>query len=185
MPRGNLEGVCPRLLLLHKIKSLIVANEYRKAYEILRQQKIDLNMIFDVDVEGFMQKTEKIAEMIDKVDFLNLFLTNIKDDLNEDLEYILNPDELKKNKEAFAKLTIAANLTKTRLVCDAMIKSLSKIDRDRYILTIMTGHIKMNELEIVLNQIIKMKEDSHDETEVKVPPHLNPESKNFFSFSKI
>jgi hypothetical protein len=44
--------------------------------------------------------------MIEKVDFLNLFLTNIKDDLNEDLMYILNAEELKKNKEYFTTITV-------------------------------------------------------------------------------
>ena len=41
----------------------------------------------------------------------------------------------------------------------------------------MTGHIKKNELEIVMNHIIETKELEEKEKNVKIPPHLNPESK--------
>jgi len=152
-------------------------SEYRKAFELLRQQKIDLNLIFDINVEAFPQKCEEIIQQIEKVDYLNLFLTNLKDDLNEDLEYVLTQDEIRHNKETLAKLTMNSGITKTKLICDLMIKNLSKIDREKYILSIMTAHIKINELEIVLNQIIQMKSEGDDDTEVKIPPHLNPESK--------
>jgi elongator complex protein 1 len=168
-----------------------MTNEYRKAFEILRQQKIDLNLIFDVNPEGFAQKYEEIIKQIEKVDYLNLFLTSLKDELNEDLEYILSPEEIRNNKEGLSKLTQLNTITKTKLICDLMIKGLSKIDRELYILTIMTAHIKINELEIVLNQIIDMKGDEDDDTEVKIPPHLNPESITYqleeiiFSHEKI
>src|SRR4051794_25903692 len=103
--------------------------EYRKAYEILRQQKIDLNLIFDINVEAFLEKGELIVTQIDKVDYLNLFLTSVKDDLADDLEYILTSEEIKNNREALTKHTSGNSITKTKLICDLMIKSLSKVDK--------------------------------------------------------
>jgi len=154
-------------------------SEYRKAYEILRQQKIDLNLLFDINVEAFLEKGELIVTQVEKVDYLNLFLTSLKDDLSPYLEYILTADEIKNNKEALTKHTSNNNITKTKLVCDLLIKSLSNVDKDKYILTIITAHIKVNELAIVLDEVIKMKDQGTIDTEVKIPPHLNPES-NYF-----
>lgn len=161
-----------------------MTNEYKKAFELLRQQKIDLNLIFDINPEGFVQNTEEIVKQIEKVDYLNLFLTNLKDELNEDLEYILSPEEIRNNKEVLSKLTHANQISKIRLISELMIKTLTKVDYDKYILTIMTAHIKINELEIVLNQIINMKSDENEDTEIKIPPHLNPESEYSQSFFK-
>lgn len=152
-------------------------SEYRKAYEILRQQKIDLNLLFDINVDGFLEKGELIVTQVEKVDYLNLLLTSLKDELANDLDYILTSDEIKHQREALTKHTSNNAITKTQLVCDLMIKSLSAVDRDRYILSIMTAYIKENELAIVLDEIIKIKDEGSVETEVKVPPHLDPASK--------
>jgi len=160
-------------------------SEYRKAYEILRQQKIELNLLFDINVEAFLEKGELIVKQIEKVDYLNLFLTSLKDDLSPYLEYILTADEIKHNKEALIKHTNNNSITKTKLVCDLLIKSLSQVDRDKYILAIITAHIKINELAIVLDEVIRMKEQGFVDTdEVKIPPHLNPESNYFLLNAK-
>jgi len=151
-------------------------SEYRKAYEILRQQKIDLNLLFDINVDGFLEKGELIVQQVEKVDYLNLLLTSLKDELSNDLEYILTPEEIKHNREALTKHTSNNTITKTQLICDLMIKSLSAVNRDKYILAIMTAYIKENELAIVLDEIIKIKDEGSVDTEVKVPPHLDPAS---------
>mmetsp|Transcript_16622 Transcript_16622/g.14472 ORF Transcript_16622/g.14472 Transcript_16622/m.14472 type:complete len:104 (+) Transcript_16622:1299-1610(+) len=65
-----------------------------------------------------------------------------------------------------------------------MIKSMNKLDKDKYVLSIMTGHIKKNELEIVMNHIIETKELEEKEKNVKVPPHLNPETMKKFKPAK-
>lgn len=135
-------------------------------------------------MEAFLEKGELIVTQIEKVDYLNLFLTSIKDDLSEDLEHILTSDEIKHNREALTKHTSGNTITKTKLICDLMIKSLSKVDRDKYILSIMTAHIRENELAVVLDEVIKLKDQGSDETEVKVPPHLDPAS-NYNLYCKV
>jgi elongator complex protein 1 len=49
MPRGNLEGVQPRILLLKEVIALIKETRYGKAFLLLRQHKLDINLIYDVD----------------------------------------------------------------------------------------------------------------------------------------
>lgn len=47
MPRGNLEQVSPRELLLERIKILIERREYRNALVEMRRHRIDMNLVHD------------------------------------------------------------------------------------------------------------------------------------------
>jgi len=49
MPRGNLEGIQPRIMLLKEVVQLIKDSEYGRAFRLLRQHKLDINLIYDVD----------------------------------------------------------------------------------------------------------------------------------------
>lgn len=49
MPRGNLEGVTPRIMLLKEVIQLIKDSEYGRAFRLLRQHKLDINLIYDVN----------------------------------------------------------------------------------------------------------------------------------------
>ena len=53
MPRGNLEVIHPRALALQIIKQLLNKCDYKKTMEILRRQRINLNLIVDHDIELF------------------------------------------------------------------------------------------------------------------------------------
>lgn len=47
MPRGNLEVIHPRALALHILKTMLDKCQYKRAMEILRRQRINLNLIID------------------------------------------------------------------------------------------------------------------------------------------
>lgn len=49
MPRGNLEGINPRIMLLKEVFQLIKDAEYGKSFRLLRQHKLDINLIYDID----------------------------------------------------------------------------------------------------------------------------------------
>jgi len=60
-PRGNLETIQPRYLLLFKIKNLIRQhNNYRKAFEIVRSHKIPLTTIIYLDLDNFIDNAQDI-----------------------------------------------------------------------------------------------------------------------------
>lgn len=54
MPRGNLEGIQPRIILLNQVINDIENAEYGKAFRTLRTHKIDINLIYDVNPEKFI-----------------------------------------------------------------------------------------------------------------------------------
>ena len=81
LPRGNLEAVYPRSLVIPHVMNLIFHKDYAKAVNIMRKQKIDLNLIVDWDPKRFVTSdVEKFVTGLDREDFLNLFIANLRND---------------------------------------------------------------------------------------------------------
>jgi hypothetical protein len=101
MPRGNLEGIYPRIIMLNKILEDIEAKRYGKAFRMLRQQKIDINIIYDANQEQFLDNISLfVSEMDEKIDFLNLFINSLVDDVRgPELEFMRpkDPEEVIRN----------------------------------------------------------------------------------------
>lgn len=94
MPRGNLETINPRPLVmaivrqdikryvLRHIRSELVliacfSGEYGKAFAACRKHRVDLNVFVDQDRDHFVHNLSQFVEQVDDVDYINLFLTNI------------------------------------------------------------------------------------------------------------
>lgn len=82
MPRGNLECIEPRALSLHILKSHLDNCSYRTAFDIMKKQRINLNLIYDHDPKLFTDNAERFVEEIAKPDWLSLFLSELQ---NEDV----------------------------------------------------------------------------------------------------
>lgn len=79
LPRGNLEGVYPRALVLPHIMLLIDNNKFDLALDIMRRQKVDMNLIVDMDPKRCLEDgiTTMVAQ-VKKMDHLNLFLASLQ-----------------------------------------------------------------------------------------------------------
>lgn len=75
--RGNLETICPRLLILHQAKQMVLNKEYLQVFKLLRQHKIDLNLIYDIEPSSF--SVSSFLKQVTRTEFINLFLTSLKD----------------------------------------------------------------------------------------------------------
>jgi elongator complex protein 1 len=76
MPRGNLEGLYPRALVLPFAISSIVREAYDEAFNLMRRQKVDLNLIVDVDPRRFLTEgVSRLLEQVTQIDHLNLFIS--------------------------------------------------------------------------------------------------------------
>jgi elongator complex protein 1 len=53
MPRGNLEAVSPRPLLLVALRSFLDRREYKRAFLLARKHRLNLNLIVDRDPARF------------------------------------------------------------------------------------------------------------------------------------
>ncbi|TFK44978.1 IKI3 family-domain-containing protein [Crucibulum laeve] len=115
MPRGNLETINPRPLVLGVVKQDLDAGNYRKAFFSCRKHRIDLNVLVDHDQDTFLKRVSSFVEQIHEVDHLNLFLTLI--------------GRGSQSQETIAK------------ICDAIRTELEQRDLTKYVNTILTAHV--------------------------------------------
>jgi len=81
LPRGNLEGLYPRALVLRTAVLKIREDDYAGAFELMRRQKVDLNLIVDLDPKKFLEEgghAEVFIEQVTNIDYLNLFISSLQ-----------------------------------------------------------------------------------------------------------
>ena len=78
MPRGNLETIYPRALVLAAIRRSIEAEQYGQAFMTCRNQRVDMNILHDHDPERFLANIVKIVEQIKRVEHIDLFLSQLR-----------------------------------------------------------------------------------------------------------
>jgi elongator complex protein 1 len=86
MPRGNLEGIAPRALVLPYVMAKIGMGEFGVAFTIMRKHKVDLNLMVDLNMRKFLAVgVVQLIEEVKSVDFLNLFISTLQNsDLTQD-----------------------------------------------------------------------------------------------------
>lgn len=88
MPRGNLEAVVPRPLVLHRCYTLLDAGHYGRACTLLRKHRLSLNVLCDYNPDVFEQNVSSFVAGVNNVDHLNLFLSELAD---EDVTWTMYP----------------------------------------------------------------------------------------------
>ncbi|KAG2015494.1 pol II transcription elongation factor [Coprinopsis cinerea AmutBmut pab1-1] len=134
MPRGNLETINPRPLVMQVVKEDLDATNYRKAFMACRKHRIDLNELVDHNQETFLQGVPLFVEQIHEIDHLNLFLTMV-------------------GRGSSSPETVAR-------ICDAVRGELEKRDLKKYINTILTAHVVKTppDYESALAELHRLKE---------------------------
>lgn len=80
MPRGNLECIQPRALSLHIIGTHLDSHNYKEAFDMMRKQRINLNLIYDHDPVAFMENVKKFVDDIENPAWLSLFLSELQEE---------------------------------------------------------------------------------------------------------
>jgi elongator complex protein 1 len=98
MPRGNLETIYPRPLLLTYICSELIDNEtrnYQRAFELMRKNRLNLNFLYDYKPKQFFDSISTFISNVRNDDDICLFLSEIDNEKNtrdEYMKYILKPE---------------------------------------------------------------------------------------------
>lgn len=80
MPRGNLEGIFPRALVLRYSMTTIFAGKYGEAFQMMRKHKVDLNLFVDLDPWAFLESgIKEFLLQVSNIDHLNLFIASLRD----------------------------------------------------------------------------------------------------------
>ncbi len=73
MPRGNLETIFPRAMVVAGIRKLIEALDYERAFAFCRTQRVDMNILYDHKPEQFLVNIGLFLEQVRDVAILTFF----------------------------------------------------------------------------------------------------------------
>ncbi|KAK5138320.1 hypothetical protein LTR08_003381 [Meristemomyces frigidus] len=80
MPRGNLETIYPRALVLAGIRRSLAARQYGKAFMTCRTHRVDMNILCDYAPEQFLGDVEVFLKQVGKVEWVDLFLSSLAEE---------------------------------------------------------------------------------------------------------
>ncbi|KAL7623869.1 putative elongator complex protein 1 [Parahypoxylon ruwenzoriense] len=80
MPRGNLETIYPRAMVVAGIRKLIDAKDYGKAYSYCRSQRVDMNILYDHRPQQFLTNVGLFLDQLGDVSYIDLFLSSLRDE---------------------------------------------------------------------------------------------------------
>ena len=80
MPRGNLETIYPRLLVLSGIRHHLKQANYIAAFLACQTHQVDMNIIHDYDPAAFLSNIPKFVDQLKKPSRIDEFLSKLKDD---------------------------------------------------------------------------------------------------------
>lgn len=78
MPRGNIETIYPRALVLAGIRKYIDKKKYRAAYLACRSHMVDMNILYDYAPAQFMGNVPLFVEQLKRVEFIDEFLSHLR-----------------------------------------------------------------------------------------------------------
>jgi elongator complex protein 1 len=78
MPRGNLETIYPRAMVVAGIRRLIEELEYGKAFLYCRTQRVDMNILYDHKPQQFLANVGLFLDQLSDVAHIDLFLSSLR-----------------------------------------------------------------------------------------------------------
>ncbi|CAF4035756.1 unnamed protein product, partial [Rotaria magnacalcarata] len=99
MPRGNLETIYPRPLLLTYISADLIDSEttnYKRAFELMRKNRLNLNFLYDYNPKQFFDNIPSFISKTRSDDDICLFISEIDNEKNtreEYMKYILKQEK--------------------------------------------------------------------------------------------
>ncbi|CDR38690.1 CYFA0S02e04588g1_1 [Cyberlindnera fabianii] len=177
-PRGNLETVNPRIMVLGEVRKHISEKQYRDAFLLCRIHRIDLDILHDYNPDMFFANIELIVQQIEKIDYLDLFVsclheedvtktkyreTNSDAELDELVKDLKISQGVKKNDKAITQES------KINKICEAILKVLlTPAYKTKYLQTIITAYAceKPANLEAALRLISSLDDNTQSEKSV-------------------
>lgn len=154
MPRGNLETIQPRPLSLKIIGEYLDSLKYYEAFDLMRKQRINLNLIYDHNPKLFIDNINVFLASIKNNSWLSLFLSDLE---NEDVTRTMYSSSYPERKST----TDVESSRKIHNVCGILRNCLSSsTDSKERILPLLTTYVKKNtidDLEKALNVIKELK----------------------------
>ena len=163
MPRGNLETIYPRALVLAGIRDSINRKDYRKAFLACRNQRVDMNILHDHANQQFLSSVGLFIDQVKKVEHIDLFLSQLRE---EDVSKTMYKETLPRDRSPRDSIdveTSAAESSKVNRICDAFLDAL-KSRTSTHFQNVITAHVCKvpPDLDAGLTQIAGLRSKSSD-----------------------
>ncbi|KAH0358198.1 IkappaB kinase complex, IKAP component, partial [Aureobasidium melanogenum] len=168
MPRGNLETIYPRALVLAGIRRSISAKDYKTAFFACRGQRVDMNILHDYAPQQFMANVLLFCKQLKKAEHIDLFLSQLRDDDVAETMYkeTLNAPKLGLHGDSpneTQETVVEPQGSKINRVCDAFLDVLRN-RTSTHLQNIITAHVCKSppDLDAGLSLIAKLREEQPD-----------------------
>lgn len=141
MPRGNLETIRPRPLTILSAVELIHDQKYFKAFDLLRTERINLNVICDLNPLKFIDDLNEFIIQIKDPSWISLFITELDDQNYLNTVYA---SQFQQNK-------VEELDNKVFTVCSNLMNAMNKLDKDKYVFPLLGCYVKLKRFDLALN----------------------------------
>lgn len=141
LPRGDIEIIRPRILTIDAFQMLLNNKNYKQAFNLIREDRINPNIIVDVNPENFLENIKNVIENID-MDLLNSFIIDIEDENITEKMYNDCFEQLPKTLE-----------NKKITVLNAIIKTMKEIDTYKFLHPIVTAYVCLGTEEAIIDSL--------------------------------
>lgn len=176
MPRGNLETIYPRALVLAGIRRSVGDRDYKTAFKICRTHRVDMNILHDHAPEQFMRDVELFVKHVKKAEYIDLFLSSLSED---DVAVTMYKETLRETSAMppGADVPVQGSQTpdagrtdsKVNRICNAFLRILNP--KPSYLQSVITAHVckQPPDLEAGLSLVSKLRSgEQHKELEQAV-----------------
>lgn len=145
MPRGNIETIFPRAMVVAGIRLLIEDKNYKRAFAYCRTQRVDMNILYDHRPAQFLTNVDSFLDQLEDVTYIDLFLSSLKEeDVSQTMYKNTKPQKQAANgtSEAQDPTTETADepTSKINRICDAVLRGL-RSRKSTNLQNIITAHV--------------------------------------------
>ncbi|GKT57084.1 elongator complex protein [Colletotrichum tofieldiae] len=143
MPRGNLETIYPRAMVVAGIRKLVDEKNYGRAFAFCRTQRVDMNILYDHQPSQFLSNVGLFLDQLKDISYIDLFLSSLRE---EDVTQTMYKDTKRATRsfeaaaDSPAAPTDLSNKSKVNKICDAILKSLQS-RKGTNLQNIITAHV--------------------------------------------
>ncbi|KAI1239808.1 hypothetical protein IHE44_0011242 [Lamprotornis superbus] len=153
MPRGNLETIHHRALVLAQIRKWLDRLMFREAFQCMRKLRINLNLLYDHNPKASLPSSLVLFAILTCPGIHR----TVRSKVEEDFTKSMYPSP---NGSINSQPHQHPDQKKVNLICDMMRVAMEHIDPQKYCLSILTAHVKKSppELEIALQKVHHLRE---------------------------
>ncbi|XP_027837017.2 elongator complex protein 1 [Aphis gossypii] len=141
LPRGNLETIKPRPLTILSAVELIQDRKYLIAFDLLRKERINLNVLCDLDPLKFIDDLNEFIIQIKDPSWISLFVTELEDKNYLNTVYA----------SQFQENNVEELDSKVFTLCSRLMNTMEKLDKDKYAFPLLGCYVKLKRFDLALN----------------------------------